>query len=136
MAKHIKHFFGKNIKVKWRQCPNYIKHFGYDENNFAEGNFSLKLIYQQFIFVAGCELNLLWSKLTALFLKIISSYNRDALQCVLTGRRESHPSRKKSKNLKWREELLKVGETRIKQIFKQRVSFQGISVTMRNTDQL
>ena len=44
-----------NIKfVKVAKEP-FTKHFGYDENNFVEDNFSPKLIYQRVIFAARCE---------------------------------------------------------------------------------
>ena len=33
----------------------FTKHFRYDENNFVEGNFSLRLIYHRVIFTARCE---------------------------------------------------------------------------------
>ena len=110
-----------------------MKHFGYDENNFVEDNFSFKL---QFIIDLKCEQipPMDWTD-TIIYNSFVSENYKQLQQghfsIFLMVDWKSHPHWREREN--WGRDFLKVCEIVIKQTFQQRVSFGIIYVTMRNT---
>ena len=83
----------------------FTKHFGHDENNFVEDNFSFRLIYQRVIFAARCA-QITFMDLTDLIIyNCFVSENYKQLQqgrslIFLMGGWESHPRLKNLRNSK------------------------------------
>ena len=80
----------------------FTKQFSCDENNFVEGNFSLKLIYQRVVFAARCEQIPLMDLTDVISYNSFVSENYKQLQqgrsIFLMGGWESHPHQKKLRN--------------------------------------